>query len=223
LEVSAALQADFHNLKDISLTYQNRVDPLGDFQAVSAKGNLMGNRGVLHDENKNILRKHAHQNWVTCALSFKDRKRTIMAKGRYTELFFLDEATALAAGHRPCAECRRDNYAEFTKIWRAVHGEPEAKKSLPNTIDKTLHSARINRKSEKVTFSAPVGELPDGVMFTHGSDTLLIWKGRHLVWGFDGYRHHPTLVSGIVTVLTPRPLIDVLAQGYTPAVHVSAE
>lgn len=87
------------------MTRTNRVDPSGQFHAVPAKGTLMGNRGILHDDEGRIVKSHAHQNWVACTLQFKNRKREIMAPGRYTELFFLDEATAFAAGHRPCAEC----------------------------------------------------------------------------------------------------------------------
>jgi len=204
------------------MTYQNRVNPLGRLHSSPTKGTLMGNRGILHDETKTILRPHAHQNWVTCALSFKGIKREIMSPGRYTELFFLDEATAFAAGHRPCAECRRERYREFTDAWRRTHGEPEAGRSLPQTIDKAIHATRIDRKRRKVTFSAPVHSLPDGTMFSDGDDIGLVWRGRHLLWSFEGYHERTGHLSPDVTVLTPRPVVDVFKTGFTPSVHASA-
>lgn len=201
---------------------QNRVDPFGAFHAVSAKGTLMGNRGILHDASKTILRKHAHQNWVTCALSFNGRKRTLMDDGRYTELFFLDEATALAAGHRPCAECRRDRYKSFAAVWRQVHGEPSENRALPKEIDRTLHSARIARGGMQVTFEADVTDLPNGAMFAIDRKAVLVWNGRHLDWSFDGYRTRGHKATGMVTVLTPRPTVEVIRAGFTPAIHTTA-
>jgi len=204
------------------MTLQNRVDPFGTLHANSARGTLMGNRGILHDDSQTIIRSHKLQAWIACALSFKDRKRTIMAPGKYTELFFLDEATAFAAGHRPCGECRRDRYREFTGAWRRTHGEPEAGRTLPQTIDKTLHAARIDRIRQKVTFDAPAESLPDGTMFLADNDIMLVWQGRHLLWGFDGYQNRTGHMSGDVTVLTPQPLIAVFKNGFTPSVHASA-
>jgi hypothetical protein len=200
---------------------QNRVDPFGRFHAVSARGELMGNRGILHDEQKTVLRTHAHQNWVTCALSYKGRKRQIMAPGRYTELFFLDEATALAAGHRPCATCRRDRYLAFTRAWEAVQGGAQDGRSLPRTIDRMLHKTRISRQGEKVRFEADCATLPDGTMYTDGAEALLIWKGRSVVWTPDGYARAANLPQGSVRVLTPEPLVAVLRHGYRPDVHDS--
>jgi len=205
------------------MTYQNRVDPAGTFHAVPAKGTLMGNRGILHDDTKTIFRTHGHQNWVTCALSFKGRQRSIMGEGKYTELFFLDEATAFAAGHRPCAECRLERYREFTQAWRQTHGEPEPGRPLPQTIDKALHAARIDRKRQKVVFDAEVESLPEGTIFRDGDDFVLIWQGRHWLWGFDGYQERHAKTCGRVSVLTPRPMVEVFRNGFTPAVHTSAQ
>jgi hypothetical protein len=181
----------------------------------------MGNRGILHDDQQNVLKTHAHQNWVTCALSYKSRKRQIMSPGRYTELFFLDEATALSAGHRPCATCRRDRYLAFTQAWEAVHGSVEEGQSLPQTIDRVLHKARINRRREKVTYEAEFATLPDGTFFTDGTQLLLIWEGQCFEWGFHGYTPAgpPSRIS--VSVLTPEPLVAVLRDGYRPEVHNS--
>lgn len=202
------------------MSLQNRVDPFGSLHANSVRGGLMGNRGILHDSQQNILKTHAHQNWVACALSFKERKRQIMAPGNYTELFFLDEATALAAGHRPCATCRRDQYTAFTRAWRAVHGGAKEGRSFPHTIDMMLHKARISRR-EKVTYEAECAELPDGTIFTDGADALLIWAGQVFRWNFDGYTLNGPVSRKWVRVLTPEPLVEVLSYGYHPELHDS--
>lgn len=200
---------------------QNRVDPFGVFHAISARGGLMGNRGILHDDQRNVLKTHAHQNWVTCALSFKSIKREIMTSGRYTELFFLDEATALAAGHRPCASCRRDRYLAFTEAWQATHGGAEKDRSLPHTIDQALHKSRITRRREKVTHEAERSTLPDGTIYSDGAEAYLAWQGKSFRWGFNGYTLADHFPQGTVTVLTPEPLISVLRNGYNPEAHHS--
>lgn len=204
------------------MTLQNRVDPFGRIIAVPVKGDLMGNRGILHDENKRILRTHAHQNWVNCSLSWKGISQTPMKVGRYTQLFFRDEATACAAGHRPCATCRRERYNAFVAAWQKAHGGPDEGRSLPHTIDRALHKARINRR-EKVTFDAPLADLPDGTICADGETPVLIWQGRQYRWSFEGYTPHETPLTGTVRVLTPEPLIEVFRQGYRPEVHASIE
>lgn len=205
------------------MAYSNRVDPKGEFHSISAKGNLMGNRGILHDDNQTVVRSHQHQNWVTCALSFKGRKRKIMSPGKYTELFFLDEATALAAGHRPCADCRRERYRDFTRTWRQTHGEPEPGRTLPQSVDKALHAARIKRDRQKFTFEAAVGALPDGTIFFDGEEGVMVWQGRHLLWRFEGYTDRNVIADQDVTVLTPQPLVEVFKNGFVPLVHATAE
>ncbi|WP_417725633.1 hypothetical protein [Salipiger sp.] len=205
------------------MSHQNRVDPFGRLVVSNARGTLMGNRGILHDDRQTVLKTHAHQNWVTCALSYKDRKRQIMAPGCYTELFFLDEATALAAGHRPCAECRRARYRTFTDAWQEVHGGPEEGRSLPQSIDRALHRARITRRGEKVTFDAALDSLPDGTMFAHDGNALLVWAGSVLRWGFDGYSPADRPAMDTVAVLTPGPLVALFRHGFHPEVHASAE
>lgn len=180
----------------------------------------MGNRGILHDDDGNILRSHAHQNWVTCALHYKDRKQVVMAPGRYTQLYFLDEATALSAGHRPCATCRRDRYMSFINAWRRVHGRPEGGRSVPHAIDRMLHAARIARNGDKVTFRASPTDLPDGTIFAGHETPMLRWNGAFLVWNFSGYREVNAPRAEGVTVLTPKPLVDLYAAGWTPDAHV---
>ena len=204
------------------MTLQNRVDPFGTIRAVPMRGQLMGNRGILHDDRRVVQRTHAHQAWVACALSYKARDRKpLMWPGRYTELFFLDEATALAAGHRPCATCRRDRFKAFTAAWKTVHGGPAEGRSLPQTIDRALHRARIARGGRKVTTEARAADLPDGTIIARSEDAFLILNGCMHLWAFEGYGEVLPLVEGPVTVLTPAPLLEVLRHGYRPEVHPS--
>ncbi|MCE5972430.1 hypothetical protein LZA78_02860 [Sinirhodobacter sp. WL0062] len=199
---------------------KNRVNPFGHIVASAARGSLMGNRGILHDEHGNIHKTHAHQNWVACALAFNGNKRTLMAPHSYTELFFLDEATALAAGHRPCATCRRDRYRAFTQLWLQVHGAPPEGTPLPKAIDRALHVARIER-NQKVTSPAVFEELPNGVMISKEDHAILKWNGVGHLWSFEGYGLIPVPISGPVRVLTPKPLIALLHAGYRPEIHPS--
>ncbi|WP_420004426.1 hypothetical protein [Arenibacterium sp. LLYu02] len=202
---------------------QNRVTPFGTFERSSARGSLMGNRGILHDDQQNVLKTHTHQNWVACALTFKGIRRQIMAPGHYTELFFLDEATALAAGHRPCARCRPAAYRDFTARWQAVLGGAADGLSLPKTIDRALHAARITRQRGQVTHLAEAADLPDGTIITLDGQPQLLWQGRRYGWSFDGYRLLGSQPQGEVTVLTPAPLVAILRAGYRPEVHGSLE
>ena len=122
------------------MPYQNKVDPWGNIHAVKSRGMFLGNRGVLHNENQQIVASHRIKGWVTCLLEFKDRKRKVMSPNRYTELFFLDEATAFSAGHRPCAECRRIRYNEFKEKWLEANGELlQGKKPTATNFDKIIH------------------------------------------------------------------------------------
>jgi len=206
--------------KNLTMPLQNRVDHYGEIQAVSSRSTLTGNRGILHGEDGVLHRKYQHQNWVTCALQFNDRKRALMAPGRYTHLFFLDEATAFAAGHRPCAECRRRRYKSFVAAWCKVHGHSENGKSLPQTIDRILHANRVVRGGTKVTYQAPLAGLPDGTFFADRGKPVLVWKGARFRWSFEGYRQISHQTSVPVTVLTPRPVVEVFAAGWTPDANV---
>ncbi len=204
------------------MPYQNRVDPFGNLFVSTARGAWMGNRGILHDANKRISRTHAHQNWITCALSFNGRKRSIMAVGRYTELFFLDEATSFAAGHRPCAECRRQRYNEFTAVWRKVHGEPEAGRPFAQTVDRILHSHRIASAGRKMTSEHPISDLPDGTMVADDGGAVLLWRNYQFEWRADGYQPRRTSLTGTVPVLTPAPIVALFRAGLVPEVHPTA-
>ena len=208
------------------MSLQNRVTPGGQLEAVSARGTLLGNRGILHDENKQIVIQWRHQSWVTCALEFKGRKRTLFGSRTYSELFFLDEATALAAGHRPCAECRRARFNEFKAAWCAAYPELVPGPKLPVAmVDKHLHAARVKRNGSKVTYSERLGVLPPGTFVLVEGAPHLLWADRLLRWSHRGYSiiQHGLPSDLSVDVLTPRPVVAVLNQGFKPQVHQSAQ
>jgi len=153
---------------------QNRVDPFGNLIADPARGTLFGNRGVLHAADGTIVRHHALRRWIYCRLEFKGRKRQLLQPGRYTELFFLDEATALAAGHRPCAECMRGRFNEFRAAWSAG---PVAATDL----DAALHAERLTTDGKQATWRSPLGDLPDGAMVAIDGTPHLIRAGAHAI------------------------------------------
>ena len=197
---------------------QNRVDPYGALHAVAARGAWIGNRGVIHDERRRVVRAWRLERWIVCALEFKGRHRGVFTPGRWTELFFLDEATALAAGHRPCAECRRERFEAFRAAWTAGRAEPPR---APR-IDTALHAQRIAPGGGKRTYRAAVAALPDGAMIEFDDAPHLIWRGRLWPWRFEGYGPAKPLASGTdtVTVLTPRSSVRALERGYVPQVAV---
>lgn len=204
---------------------RNRVDPWGHLHAANARGSLMGNRGKIHNEQRQIVHDWQRLPWVTCALEFKGRKREVFAPNAYSELFFLDEATAFAAGHRPCASCRRGRYDEFKANWLAANG---ARFSLTNTsideIDKLLHAERVNVSGVKVTFESRLRDLPLGALVEINGESFLVWRQGLMRWSFSGYsalRPQPPS-STLVRVLTPESIIRTFAGGYCPAVHESA-
>src|SRR5258706_7062392 len=132
---------------------QNRIDPFGNIITTKARGFWMGNRGILHNEDQKILRPFKLKAWITCVLEFRGRKRQVMAPNRYTELFFLDEATSFAAGHRPCFECRRKDADKFKSFW--LKGNPEYnfdQKTSIQEIDNILHKERMEYNKSKITF-----------------------------------------------------------------------
>ena len=209
-------------LQDMAL--QNKVTPFGDIVAIRARCDLMGNRGILHDADKTLRpARWKHKHWVTCRLSFGGRKREVMALGKYTELFFLDEAVALAAGHRPCGECRHADLKRFLMCWRNAHGG-----ELPRSgdIDRILHKARVHSRSrEQIRYMAPIDDLPNGsfVRAYDGDTALLVCSGSLLPYSPGGYgkpRPRPSNIE--VEVLTPRPTVETLKAGYVPVLHASA-
>lgn len=200
---------------------QNRVTPRGEIVAVEPRGTFMGNRGgALHNEKREIVRQYASRRWITCLLEFKGRHRVVMSPRRYTELFFLDEAVALAAGHRPCAECRRERFNAFKAVWLP---ERMANSLYADDIDRELHRARIDGLKQKITYQADSKALPDGCFVQIGDASYLVWRDGLLRWSPEGYvERHGRPRQGDVTVLTPEPIVRCLGHGYEPEIHQSA-
>jgi hypothetical protein len=208
-----------------TLPYQNRVTPFGEFEATSARGLCMGNRGILHDDQGGLgPARLRHKNWIVCALSFKGRKAAINPPGHYTQLFFCDEATALAAGHRPCAKCRRPDYRRYVQAWqraRDLQSPPEA-----GEIDNALHQARVTPHKRQVRTHAKLVDLPDGALISlseHPGEAWLVWQDRLHRWTHEGYsEYQPMMPEAEVVVLTPEPTVSAFNAGYIPMVHPSA-
>ncbi|MHB8576580.1 MAG: hypothetical protein ACYDCQ_14755 [Dehalococcoidia bacterium] len=207
---------------------QNRVTPYGEIVATPARGMLMGNRGgCMHDEQQRLgTARWRNQHWIACLLEFKGRSRGVMTPRRYTELFFLDEATAFAAGHRPCAECRRPDFLRFKAAW--LRGNPDAgvdERAGIVPIDAVLHAERVTRTRDKVTYRASIDVLPDGAFVElddKPGEAYLLWRGRLRRWSFEGYTTARPKPAGVtVRVLTPRSSVNAIAAGYEPAVHAS--
>ena len=194
---------------------QNRVAPDGEIIVTPARGTFLGNRGILHDEHQRIVRSSRNRMWLICRLEFKGRKRVPMSAGTYTELFFLDEAVALAAGHRPCGECRRESYRAYIA---AANVENESTIGGAADLDRQLNQSR---RSPRVT--VPLAALPDGVFIEVGDkDFRLVWAGALHRWTPAGYVDAIALDSDVpASVLTPALSVAALRHGYPVSVHPS--
>jgi hypothetical protein len=203
------------------MTLQNRVTPLGELIADPARGLVYGNRGCLHDDAGRIRRAYAGKRWIACRLQFRDWHRSpLMRPGGFTELFFLDEATALAAGHRPCALCRREDYVQLLETWRRGPANADA-------IDAQLHGERLDPATRKRRFhEMAFDDLPDGTFVILEDSPHVLVGGRPLRWTPSGYvdqKDRSRRGSGLV--LTPPSLVDLLRIDRDPAVpflHPSA-
>jgi hypothetical protein len=210
-------------LADRDMPLQNRVTPEGEIVAHATRGLMMGNRGgALHDEHRTLRRRRwVSRQWICCRLAFKDRHRQVMSPGQYTELFFLDEATALAAGHRPCFECRRDDAVAFATLWARLRGKDG--RASAREMDDVLHAERVDARGRKVTYIAELDDLPDGTFIRHQGQPCLVFAGSIHPWTPDGYqRPQPRPRNCQLEVLTPRSVVSVLAAGFTAAMHPSA-
>jgi hypothetical protein len=203
---------------------QNRVTPLGELVADPARGLVYGNRGCLHDAEGRIRRRYAVKRWISCRLRFQGwHRHPLLQPGRFTELFFLDEATAFAAGHRPCALCRREDYDRFSELWRELHpGQVGA-----DAMDAQLHAERLAPETrEHRLHDAPLDELPDGAFVLRGGAPWLVLGADLLRWTPGGYTERATRARGEGAVLvTPPSLVDVLRtwrQSAVPFLHPSA-
>jgi len=200
---------------------QNRVTPTGEIVADDSRGLMMGNRGCLHGQGRSLgVSRWRSKLWICCLLEFKGVRRDPMPPGRWTALFFLDEATALSAGHRPCAYCRRPDYLAFTQAWRAARQLPRSPRATE--MDAALHAERTDRSRHKLSCRAPATALPDGVMVRIGTQPGLLIGGRVHPWSFRGYGVPAAVAPGEVEVLTPPSIVAAITAGYQPLVHHSA-
>lgn len=199
---------------------QNRVTPYGELESVADRGMFWGSRGQLLDASGRLARYSRGRLWLICVLEFKGRRRVQWQPGRLTELYFLDEATGLAAGHRPCGECRYRRYQAFKQAWAAAcPGE----RASAGAIDASLHAGRLAAPGRRRTYRAPLAGLPDGTMIDSGGRPWLVHGRGLLAWSHGGYqqrRERPR--DALVTVLTPAVTVAVLAAGYQPVLHPTA-
>lgn len=198
---------------------QNRVDPFGNFIMTSARGSFMGNRGVIH-KDKMIVKPFNHKAWIICLLEFKGRKRSVMRPDRWTELFFLDEATGFAAGHRPCFECRRDDALRFKSFW--IMGNPEYNfdmKTSVQLIDNIIHAERIDHEKQKVTHQRKLAEIAAGTFVLLNDEPFVFYNSAFCRWTPFGYDESITLAGdSLLTVLTPRSVVNAFLAGYVPEI-----
>ena len=202
---------------------QNRVTPAGEIVSDPGRGLLMGNRGCLHAPDRRLgAARWRSKGWICCVLAWKEVQRDPMPAGRWTALFFLDEATALAAGHRPCACCRRQQFLSFAEAWRRACGL--SRRPGADEMDARLHAERVDARSRRqLTRPALAGQLPDGVMIRHDGVPGLLAGRCLLPWSFTGYLAPVALRPGTqAELLTPPATVAVIAAGYRPLLHPSA-
>ena len=200
---------------------QNRVTPQGDIIATPHRGMFTGNRGIIHDPaTKTLLTRRWSSNaWLTCVCEFRGRRRKVMGGRSWTELFFLDEATAFAAGHRPCFYCRRDDANRFRAAWEEGNGISGV---LARDIDIVLHCERLDGRRKRLhALPMPLRQLPDGAMVQAGSESYLIAQGIALLWSPGGYRQAQNALTDAM-LLTPPSTLRAFGAGYRPVLHQSA-
>jgi hypothetical protein len=201
---------------------QNRVTPQGEIVATPHRGLFTGNRGIIHDPQTRTLlaRRWASKAWLVCVCDYKGRRRDVMGGRSWTELFFLDEATALAAGHRPCFFCRHADAEGFVAAWQRGNGATGLRAA---DIDAVLHRERLDGRSKRRhPLPGGITDLPDGAMIEVGTKAYLMRGGCPFVWSFEGYRHADDSSLDDATLLTPPSTVRALAAGYRPALHPSA-
>jgi hypothetical protein len=200
---------------------QNRVTPQGDIVATPHRGLFTGNRGIIHDPATRTLlsKRWASKAWITCVCEFRGRRRAVMGGRSWTELFFLDEATSFAAGHRPCFFCRRDDALRFRAAWENGNRAADIR---VGDIDAALHSERLDGRAKRLhELPMPLDRLPDGAMVQQGTDSYLMVQGRALLWTLAGYREAHSAIDGAM-LLTPPSTLHALIAGYKPRLHPSA-
>jgi hypothetical protein len=199
---------------------QNRVTPSGDIIATPHRGMFTGNRGIIHDPaTKTLTRRWSSPAWLTCVCEFRGRRREVMGGRSWTELFFLDEATAFSAGHRPCFFCRRDDANRFRGCWEA--GNKLTGVHAPD-IDSVLHRERLDGRNKRLhALPMPLQKLPDGAMVQAGGHSYLIAQGRLLPWSPAGYCEASNVIED-AKLLTPPSTLRAFIAGYRPVLHPSA-
>ncbi|HEY3883076.1 MAG TPA: hypothetical protein VGM12_31195 [Trebonia sp.] len=208
---------DDDRLAGLDRPLRNRVTPAGELIATAHRGTMYGNRGVLHNDDLELMRDFQVRRWLVCVLEFRGRRRPILRPGRYTELFFTDEAVALAAGHRPCAECRHTAYQAFRSAWTTALALPA--RPAADDIDRVLHRERRLVDGARVTYPAALSELPDGVFVLHDDESWLVSDGGLHRWTPAGYADRIDQFDGPANVLTPRSTVATIRAGYRPLVH----
>jgi hypothetical protein len=214
----------------MKMPLQNRVTPTGDIIATPHRGMFTGNRGIIHDpETKRLLnRRWASRAWLACVCEFRGRRREVMSRRSWTELFFLDEATAFAAGHRPCFFCRRDDANSFRAAWEEGNGVSDLH---ADDIDRILHRERLEGKRKRLhPLPKPVFQLPEGAMVQAGEECFLIAQGRALKWSPDGYHRAKSSIERALLkganeramLLTPPSTLRAFSAGYRAVLHESA-
>ncbi len=197
---------------------QNRVDPFGNLFADRARGLMMGNRGgrIHTDARELTARRWASRQWICCVVEFKNRQRDVWGR-YYTELFFLDEVTAFAAGHRPCFECRRKDAETFALLFSG-----KGRRASAPDMDRVLHAERLDGKKKRL-HRAEIDSLPDGAIIALNGEAFAVRGERLLRWTPQGYapaRQRPRGVE--VDMLTPPSMLTVLTRGYALLWHPSA-
>ena len=195
----------------------NYVTPLGDFY-VGTKHRFFGNRGPLHKDGR-VVKPWVNKRWLVCVTDGLGPPETFMAPGHHTELFFLDEATALAAGQRPCYQCRKAAFDEFIDLFDGLY---PLKSPRAPAMDDILHTHRLDENGTRLTFDATASELPDGVFILVNDQPWLLFGGALYKWSQAGYTERASVPTGTMRVLTPRCTVDVIAAGYRPDVDPSA-
>jgi hypothetical protein len=202
------------------MALQNRVDPFGELIATPARGMFFGNRGGRFHRGDRTLgrRRWASRQWICCVLQFKNRRHNVWGQG-FTDLFFLDEVTALAAGHRPCFECRRADAKRFAEKWAAARSG-----AVPHApeMDLVLQAERLDGRAKR-THEMPIDDLPDGAVIAL-NDGAYALRGSHLLrWSESGYVERIARPHGLASVLTPPIIVALLRAGYSPQWHPSAQ
>jgi hypothetical protein len=205
---------------------QNRVSPFSTLSSTPERGAWTGNRGVIHNAKKKIVGNHAVKYWITCVLEYKNFQRKVMTPNRWTELFFLDEATAFSAGHRPCGFCRNADFKRFKNLWLEANGQRYTleKDAKIDAIDALIHQERLDENGNQKTFRTDLSTLSDGTFINLIEDSrAYLWFQKNLYeWSFSAYKKVLEFEPNQeVKVLTPYSYVEIFKAGYLPQIHAS--